>query len=231
MPERTNNRLLKTLGIEDRRRIFPRLKRVSLDTRTRLQTPDQPVSSIYFLETAVASVVAVGGERDRVEIGLIGPEGCSGSCILLGDYQSPHEVFVQIPGTALEIPAVDLRELLAISPGLRAVLLAYAQAFFIQVSYTVLASSRQKLEGRLARWILMSLDRVPGDELPLTHDLIAAMLGVRRPGVTIAIHMLEGKGLIKATRNRILVLDRAGLEASVDGFYGVPEREYRRLIG
>ena len=101
----------------------------------------------------------------------------------------------------------------------------------IQTAHTVLAQGRAKLEERLARWLLMSHDRAEGDELPLTHEFLALMLGVRRAGVTMATHLLEGRGVIRATRGQLMVVDRKGLEEIAGGTYGVPEAEYRRLIG
>jgi hypothetical protein len=116
------------------------------------------------------------------------------------------------------------------SPELRNVLLRYSQAFMIQTAHTALANGRAKLEERLARWLLMAHDRVNGDEVPLVHEFLALMLGVRRAGVTVALHMLEGQALIRASRGKIVVLDRQGLEEAANGLYGVPEREYERLM-
>ena len=197
----------------------------------RLQQPGQLIEAVYFPETAVASVIAIGGENSRIEIGLLGNEGTTAIPIILGDDRSPHEVLVQVPGSGLRIDAATFRGIVDEHVGIRTVMLSFAHSFLIQVSYTALANGRQKLESRLARWLLMSLDRVQGDELPLTHEFISVMLGVRRPGVTLAMHILEGRGYIRTSRSRIHVIDRQGLEESARGFYGVPEAEYRRLIG
>jgi len=196
-----------------------------------LQRPGEAIHEVYFPENAIASVVALGGNDSRAEIGLVGNEGLAGIAVVLGADRSPHEIFVQVPGFGLRIDADALRKLMEEQPGIRIPMLNYAHAFLTQVSYTCLANVRQKLESRLARWLLMSLDRIQGDELPLTHEFMAVMLGVRRPGVTLAIHILEGRGFIRASRSRIRVIDREGLEESAQGFYGVPEAEYRRLIG
>ena len=117
------------------------------------------------------------------------------------------------------------------SATLQGVLLHYAQAFMLQSSYTSLANGRGTLEKRLARWLLMAHDRIEGDELPLIHDFLSLMLGVRRAGVTTAIRELEHKALIEGRRGLIVVLDRDGLEELADGFYGQPEAEYKRLMG
>lgn len=227
----TRNRLISALRPEDQALLWPHLSRVSLDMGARLQQPGQPIEAVYFPETAVASVIAIGGENSRIEIGLVGNDGTTAIPIILGDDRSPHEIFIQVPGSGLRIDTAAFRGIVDEHVGIRTVMLSFAHSFLIQVSYTALANGRQKLESRLARWLLMSLDRVPGDELPLTHEFISVMLGVRRPGVTLAMHILEGRGYIRTSRSRIHVIDRQGLEESARGFYGVPEAEYRRLIG
>nr|WP_286198657.1 Crp/Fnr family transcriptional regulator [Mesorhizobium sp. BR1-1-16] len=209
----------------------PGLERVSLDMRMNLQLPGRPIERVYFPESAIASVVAIAGDHSRSEIGLVGYEGVSSLAVILGDRRSPHEIFIQLPGSGFQLPADLLAAGMESSPSLRRLMLAYAHAFAIQIAWTALANARLKLEGRLARWLLMSLDRAEGDELPLTHEFISVMLGVRRPGVTVALQILEGRGLIRAVRSRIHILDREGLEESAKGFYGTPESEYRRLIG
>ena len=110
------------------------------------------------------------------------------------------------------------------------VFLRFVQSFLSQASQTALSYGRATIEERLARWILMSSDRMESLELILTHDFLSVMLGVRRPGVTVALHILEGQGLIKASRNRIAILDRAGLLSIADGSYGVSEAQYTRLF-
>ncbi len=117
------------------------------------------------------------------------------------------------------------------NPGLRQRLLRFVHAFLSQASQTTLANGSAKLEERLARWILMSQDRLGGTNLGVTHGALAQLLAVRRPGVTLALHFLESKGLIKTTRSRIAVLDRDGLRRQADGSYGIPEAEHARLFG
>ena len=109
-------------------------------------------------------------------------------------------------------------------------LLQFAHAFIVQAAYTALANARSKLEERLARWLLMAHDRADGDEIPLTHEILALMLGVRRPGVTLALSILVRQGLIRTSRGFIFITDRRGLEKSSNGAYGVPEAEFHRLF-
>jgi CRP-like cAMP-binding protein len=117
------------------------------------------------------------------------------------------------------------------SPSLRISFLHFAQAFMVQTAHTAVANARGKLEERLARWLLMAHDRVDGDELPLTHEFLALMLGTRRPGVTVAFRLLEQKGLVSTKRALIVIDDRAGLIELAAEFYGVPEAESLRLTG
>ncbi|ESZ05751.1 hypothetical protein X737_35335 [Mesorhizobium sp. L48C026A00] len=131
----------------------------------------------------------------------------------------------------MSIPAPALSSALSESTTLKALLLLYVQTLYIQTSYTALVNARSKLDERLARWLLMCHDRVRGDRLAITHEFMSVMLGVRRPGVTVAIQELEGRGLIRATRGEIVIRDRDGLFQLADGTYSEPEREYRRLLG
>jgi CRP-like cAMP-binding protein len=124
-----------------------------------------------------------------------------------------------------------LRNVLTQSATLQSLLLKYAQAFLIQTTHTAIANARGTLEERLARWIVMAQDRTEGDRLALTHEFLSLMLAVRRPGVTEALHALESRGLITHDRGVITVIDREGLIAGANGLYGIPEAEYKRLLG
>ena len=161
----------------------------------------------------------------------VGGPTLTGTSILHGADTTPHEIFTQVPGSALRLGVDDLRTAIRTSPSLHQHLLRYAEAFNVQVAYTALSHGSYTIEERLARWLLMCHDRVDGDDLPLVHEFLSMMLGVRRSGVTIAVQTLEGTGVIKATRGHIIVRDRARLEEAAGGSYGVPEAEYRRLFG
>jgi CRP-like cAMP-binding protein len=231
VPEPVRNRLLLSLGTEDFTALSPHLKRVTLVVRRQLEAPDQPIDHAYFLEDGMASIVArMGTDRD-IEVGVAGREGMTGTAIVLGTDRAPHMTFMQVEGWGWQVPADRLRELVEKRAGLRAVFLRYIQTMMIQTASTALANGHSKLEERLARWLLMTHDRSDGAEVRLTHEFLAVMLGVRRPGVTDAMHILEGKGLIKATRGLVLILDRVGLEAQANGSYGRYEAEYERVMG
>ena len=138
---------------------------------------------------------------------------------------------MQIGGGGQRIGAVELGHAIEQSAGLHWSLLRYGHAFVVQMGYTALANGRSKIEERLARWLLMAHDRVDGDLVPLTHEFLATMLGVQRPGVTVALGLLENKGLIQAERGVVSIADRKGLEEISNGAYGAPEAEFRRLFG
>src|SRR5262249_52375908 len=225
------NRVLGSLARGDREMLEPHLEPVTLKLRQRLETANRPIASICFIDAGLASVVALGSsEQRRAEIGIIGREGMTGIAVILGVDRSPHETIVQIEGHGRCIGASALRDLMGKNPALAAVLLRYAHVFAVQAAHTALANAQGKIEERLARWLLMGQDPVEGDELHLTHEFLSIMLGVRRAGVTTALHQLEKLALISTTRGCVTVLDRHGLEESANGLYGVPEAELERLF-
>lgn len=224
------NQLLNALSGPDLDRLRPHLEPVRLDLRFVMETPNRPIPFAYFFERGLASVVALGRGGRMIEVGLIGREGMTGLSLVLGDDRSANETFVQAEGEGFRVSADKLAEAMEAGPSLRQTLLLYVQAFLSQTTQTALANGRANIDERLARWILMGHDRIGGDDLQLTHEFLALMLGVRRPGVTVALHYLEGKRLIRSTRGLVTVLDRAGLEEIADGSYGVPESEYARLF-
>jgi CRP-like cAMP-binding protein len=225
------NQLLNALEPGDFALLEPHLKPLPLPAREVLEKPKTPIEMVYFIEAGIASVVAVSRGGRRIEVGIVGREGMTGMTVVMGNTSSPHETYIQVAGSGLGIRADALRKAMSASVALRDMLLHYAQAFMIQTAHTALANGHAKLEERLARWLLMAHDRLDGDAMPLVHEFLALILGVRRAGVTVAINELEAEGVIRAERGRITVIDRQGLEELADGSYGVPEAEYKRLIG
>ncbi len=223
----TNNGLLRTLPEKDAALVRSRAELVTLDQDQTLFESKKPITNVYFFESGLSSEVVFATKS--IEVGCIGYEGCSGVPVLLGVDSSPHKAFMQAGGTALRIASSDLTELIDTNRAIRELLLRYAHVFMIQIAATALADGRYDIEQRLARWLLMCQDRL-GDELPLTHDFLSVMLGVRRPSVTDALHKLEGNRAIRAERALITVRDRAALEEKAGDSYGIPEAEYRRLI-
>lgn len=236
MPQRSSakrkqNRLLESMSDKDYGLLRPNLEPVELPLRQRLETANRPIKNVYFVEQGFASVVANSFGDRNIEVGLIGQEGMTGLAIVMGSDRSPNETMVQGKGKAMRIAADALRQALAQSPAMHALLLRYAHVFGVQASHTALANARAKLEERLARWLCMAHDRIEGDEVALPHDFLAMMLGVRREAVTIAVQALAKHGCVVAERRSITIIDRNGLEEAAHGSYGTPEREFRRLFG
>ena len=161
----------------------------------------------------------------------MGREGMVGLPVVLGFENAATEASVQVQGSAQQIRAGALREAIEASATLRALLLRYVQAFHTQLAQIAACTGRHTVEERLARWLLMAQDRIGGDELPLTQEFLANMLGVRRAGVTVAAGGLQRAGLIHYRHGQIVVLDRPGLEAAACACYGIIERQFERLLG
>jgi CRP-like cAMP-binding protein len=225
------NKLLAALSPGDLALIASSLERVSLKERQVLETPNKAIDNVYFIEDGIASVVAVSSHDKRIEVGLIGREGVTGLTIILGNHRAPYSLYMQIAGTAYRISAANLRKAMRASASFQGLLLRSAQAFMIQTAHTAVANGRAKLEERLARWILMAHDRIDGDEIKLTHEFLSVMLGVRRAGVTVALHAFVQRGLITVHRGAVVLLDRPGIEEAANSYYGVPEAELKRLLG
>ncbi len=224
------NVLLDSLSAADRAVLGPQLESISLTRRQVLESPGSAISSVVFPESGIVSVMARSARDRKIEVGLIGFDGMIGLGTMLGDNVAINESIVQVPGQGWCIPAASLMQVARQNTGLSALLLRYVQAFMAQTTQTALANGRSKLEERLARWLLMSHDRFNSDELGITHDFLAQMLGVRRAGVTIALQVLESRRLIRSRRSLITILDRAGLEQQANGSYGAAETVYDRLI-
>ena len=211
--------------------LAPHLKSVDLPLRKRLEAPRRATEHIYFPESGFASVVADGAVAQRVEVGMIGREGMTGLAVVLGTDRSPNETYIQNAGKGLQMPAAELRKVMATNASLHHHLLLYAHAFLMQATQTAKSNARNKIEERLARWLLMAHDRLDNDELAITHEFLSLMLGVRRPGVTVALSLLERSALITTDRGVISIVDRAGLKGAANGAYGTAETELNRIFG
>jgi len=216
---------------EDYGTLRPYLTEVPLHVHDILIEPHKSIEHVYFPESGLGSVVAVSAENERVEVAHVGRDGMTSKAVIQGLDRSPNLTLVQVEGSALRMPSGALRDALEASASLRSLLNRYMYFSVVQIAQTALANGRFRINERLARWLLMCHDRLDGDDLAITHEYLALMLGVRRPGVTEAIHILEGVGMIKATRARVRILDRVALEEEAGDCYGVPEAEYARLIG
>jgi CRP-like cAMP-binding protein len=222
---------LKALSDADIALLTPCLTAEPLPVRKTLEAPHKPIQTIYFMDQGIASVVAMTEKDVEVEVGLVGCEGVTGLAVILGSDRTPHHTYIQIAGAGFSMRAADLLRVMDENATLRRLLLRYAQAFTIQATHTAAANARATIEARLARWILMAHDRVPHNEMRLTHEFLSVMLGVRRAGVTVTIQALMRQGAIQSPKSGLIVMvDREGLKGIAGSFYGVPEREYDRLI-
>ena len=224
------NTLLAALTKSDFELLKPKLEWADLNIGDVLYGAHEPIEHAYFPTSGICSVVAQNAEGVQMETGLIGREGFVGIAIILFAESAPSQVVVQASGRALRISRAKLLKAIQVSPSLHKLLLRFSQTFSVQVSQTAVANGRNKINERLARWLLMCQDRVDSPEFPMTHKFLANMLAVRRAGITDALNFLEGKKCIRAMRSRILITDRKCLEIMAGAAYGVPEKEYKRLI-
>lgn len=223
------NRLLAALSPEDFALIGPVLEPIKLEMRQMLFLAGEAISHVVFPEVGMVSIVA-DVEEGRFEVGMAGWEGLAGVPLLLGVGVTPHSAMIQAPGRGYRIAAEQLRPVLEQSASMRSVFLRYVHTFVVQVSQTAFANAGYSVEARLARWLLMTHDRVEGDDFLITHEFMAIMLGTRRPGITLALQNLEGGQLIRAFRGRVLIRNRAGLEDLAGESYGLAEREYSNVL-
>ena len=224
------NRILGAVPQEDLDRFFASLEPVSLALKHVLFQIGAPLECIYFIEEGVASILTSMANGATIEVGMVGSEGIVGVAALLCGEVSAQQIVVQVPGTALKMPAAKCKEAFDQSPAFRAAALQYVAAFIDLGAQTAACNRLHTIEQRCARWFLMALDRVPGDNLPMTHEFLAAMLGVRRAGITETTGELQRSGLIRNHRGEVTVVDRAGLEAAACECYGLDHARLMRLL-
>lgn len=222
-PTGAGNRVLSRLSRADLALLKPHLEPVDLPIFTSLETANSPIDTVYFIDHGFASDVADGPGKRDIEVGFIGREGMTGLAVVLGADRARHNTYIQVAGAGQRVSASKLRRAMARSAGLRRQLLRCANEFLIQTTETALANGRSKNEQRLARWLLMAHDRIDGCNLPLTHKLLALMLGVQRSAVTATVQALEREGLIKGGRRVIAIRDREGLVRFSRGAYVAPD--------
>ena len=225
------NRLLAQLVPSDFARLAPLLEFMDLDRDYVLFTPNQPIEHVYFIESGMVSVVAEKADGRSIEVGVFGRDGMGATSVLLGSDRTPHHQYMQIAGSGFRLRTEDFLRVVEQSATLRIIMLRFVHVFMTQTAQSALVNGSSIIEERLARWVLMCQDRLDSMEFPITHDFLSMMLGVRRSSVTEAIHLLEADLLIKATRGNIKILDRDRLVRAAGASYGVPEDEYRRLLG
>lgn len=214
MPAPSNwplNRLLLALPSRQLKRLVPDLEYIEYQREQVLVDADSSLDHIYFPDTGVVSVVTVYEDGKIIEMATIGREGCTGVQAVFGVKSSSVRLLVQIPGRAAKMPRPAFTRAMESMPFFQNLMYAYTHAFLEQVMVSVACNSAHSLSQRLARWLLMMRDRSDGDALPITHDLLAEMLGVQRPTITNAARALERAGLIARGRREVTILDRKGL--------------------
>jgi len=225
------NELLRALPPDELALMRPNLLPVTLVMSQILHEAESPIDEVFFLESGLASLTADTGDNGLVEVGMTGREGFVGLSVLLHPEPiSVHRAFVQIPARAYRIRATVFRELTEALPVLRDRCLRYIQVMLMQNSQIAACNARHDLPGRLARWLLMSRDRIDGDDLPMTQEFLSYMLGVRRAGISVVANALQSQGLIRQSRGRITILDRPGLEGKACNCYRLIERNRARIM-
>jgi CRP-like cAMP-binding protein len=210
----------------------PYLERVHIGQDQSLAVAHQPIRYVYFPEGGIVSHTASTSGDGKTEVGIVGRDGLTGLPVLLGSDRSPHDTFVQVDhASALRIDADAFRGVMMRCGTLQSLLLRYVQAFLVQSMYSTVSNAHYGMEARLARWLLMCHDRLDGAEICLTHEFMSMMIAAQRTSVTVCLHILEGAGAISSKRSRVIILNRKKLEDLAGDAYGLPEAEYRRLIG
>ena len=229
--EPTGNRLLARLPQEELERLRPHLGHVSFALGEVIYESGGRQSHIYFPTTAIISLLYLMENGSSAEMGVAGCEGLVGVALFMGGGTVPNRAVVQSAGAAFRMKTKVLQDEFARGGMFQRLLLRYTQALMTQMSQTAVCNRLHTVEQQLCRWLLLSRDRLETDELVMTQELIANMLGVRREGVTHAAGRLQESGLISYVRGRIRILDRPGLETAVCECYRVVKDEYDRLLG
>jgi CRP-like cAMP-binding protein len=223
------NRLIAALPDDVWKRWSAELKPVNMTLGDVLYESGATLSHVYFPTTSIVSLLYVMEDGASAEIAVVGNEGLVGVSLFMGGGSTPSRGVVQSAGKGNRMPAAFLRDEFKLAPVLH-LLLRYTQALITQMAQTAVCNRHHSLDQQLCRWLLLSLDRLQGDELVMTQELISNMLGVRREGVNENATKLQKAGLIEYSRGRITVLDRAGLEKRTCECYRVVKDEYDRLL-
>jgi CRP-like cAMP-binding protein len=227
----SRNHLLAVIPASEFRELQAHLTTVDLRAKDRLAEPNRAIEAVYFPLDAVLSMAAIDRDEETVEVGSVGCEGMTGLAVLLGAEQSTSRVVVQVGGQAERMEAAVLQREAARNDHFRRLLHLYVQAFMTQIAQSTACNRLHGAEQRLARWLLICRDRVGRDDLPITQETMAVMLGVRRATVTEAAGALQREGFIRYRRGVVALMDRPGLEAAACECYGIVREEFDRLLG
>ena len=227
---RTGNHLLAVLPEVEWTRVAPHLLPVDMQLGQVVYESGDRLDHVYFPATSIISLLYVMEDGASAEIAIVGNEGVVGIALFMGGETMPNRAVVQSAGRAYRLDARIMKEEFHRAGPVQRLLLRYTQALITQMAQTAVCNRHHSIDQQLCRWLLLSLDRLPSNELNMTQELIANMLGVRRAGVTEAAMKLQDAGLIRYSHGHIEVLDRPGLEERVCECYGVVKRECDRLL-
>ncbi len=230
VPTPLSNHLIAAVPDADRRRIAPFLESVWLPLGMAVYESGREMASVYFPTTAIVSLLYELEDGSSAEISVVGKEGIVGIALFMGGDTVPNRAVVQSAGHAYRLRGPLLKQEFDRTEAVHTILLRYTMALLTQMAQTAVCNRHHTVDQQLCRWLLLSLDRLPSNQLSMTQELIANMLGVRREGVTAAAGKLQDAGLISYKRGLITVLDRPGLEERVCECYEVVRREFERLL-
>jgi len=229
-PNESRNVLLSKLPREQFESLRPNLQLVDIEPPNVVFEANQPVRHAYFPESGMISVVSVMTDGRTIEIGTIGREGVAGGTLLMDVDQVPYRYFTQLKGRANRIEATRFIDFAARSPELRSLVLRYEAAFTTQSMQGAACNGLHTVQQRCCRWLLTARDRCDSDEISLTHEFLAMMLGVRRASVSDVLRPLQASGLVSSNRGLITILNRAGIEAGTCECYRIIADQQRRLL-
>ncbi len=224
------NQLLAALPTEDLNRWQSRLEVVELSSNQVLYTAGRAPEYVYFPTTAIVSLMTMTREGASAEVAVVGNDGVVGISFLMGSDSAATDAMVQSAGRALRISARFVKCEIEQTCGVMKVVMRYAQAVMGQMTQTAICNRYHSIEQQFCRRLLLGLDRLPSDELDMTHEVAANLLGVRREGITVAANKLKDEGLIRYSRGRIAVLDRERLEKNACECYSVSKKQFSRLL-
>lgn len=225
------NRLLAALPRKDYNRLVAQMERVPLPFAEVLYEPGDSIEYVYFPNHSIISLLSTVEDRSTLEVGIIGNEGMVGISVMLGVKASPHRALVQGEGSAMRMKVAAFRKAVSGDGALQKLLNRNIHALMTQIAQSAACNRFHQVEARLARWLLMTHDRIGSDEFRLTQQFLSDMLGVRREGVTYAARALQRNGLITYSRGHLTVLNRAGLEAAACKCYSIIKAEYDSFLG
>jgi CRP-like cAMP-binding protein len=228
--DRIQNQILAALPRSEYERIHPFLQLDEWRSGKPLYMSGQKISHVFFVNTGMASLVSLTDDGGSIEVGAIGPEGMVGVSAILGRDRMPHNAIVQLPGQALKMRLAALQDELAKPGKLQSLLMRHMYLLHFQVARSVLCNRFHHIESRLCRWLLMSRERVDSNEVPLTQEFVATMLGVARPIVSLTAGTLQNAGLIEYKMGHITILDLEGLEAAACDCYQIVKAESEHFL-